>query len=193
MTCARQGSVLALFGSPRPGGNTDTMMEYFLEGAAREGCVPERVYLRDLRISPCTACGACAESGRCVIQDDMLPLYGKLQDRRRIVFALPVFFLGPPAVSKAFIDRAQALWFRRRGQGRAAGGHRRGFLLSAGGFSSEKVFSCNRSIVRAFFGACGVAYHGEYLLPGMDEYGAVARAPGLRDVLRDLGASFVRE
>jgi multimeric flavodoxin WrbA len=186
-------SVLALFESPRRGGNTDTMMEYFLEGAAREGRPQERIYLRNLRISSCTECGACAETGRCAIQDDMLPLYGKLLGRSRVVFALPVFFLGPPAVSKAFIDRAQALWVRSRGQGKRAGGNRRGFLLSAGGFAGEKVFSCNRSIVRAFFGACGVAYRGEYLLPGMDEYGAVARTADLRDELRELGSAFARE
>lgn len=185
-------SLLAMYGSPRRGGNTDTMMEYFLEGAARQAGGLERAYLRDLCFSSCTECGSCAETGRCVIQDDMQHLYGKLLSCRRLVFALPVFFLGPPAVSKAFIDRAQALWVRKNVLGMRTGGNRKGFLLSAGGFKSEKVFSCNRRIVRAFYNACGVTYHGEYLLPGKDEHGAVERTAGLREELRELGGAFAR-
>jgi hypothetical protein len=182
--------VLALYGSPREGGNTDTMLDTFLEGAVQSGARVERLYLRSLSISPCTECGGCAKTGRCVIQDDMVDLYPKLLSYERVVFALPVFFLGPPAVSKGFIDRGQALWIRKNVLGERPEKMRSGFMLSAGGFKSEKVFLCNRRIVRAFFSSCGLKYSGELVRPDMDESGAAASEPGLMDELVRTGRQF---
>jgi multimeric flavodoxin WrbA len=184
--------LLALYGSPRRGGNTDTMLDLFLEGVREDAWNIERVSLRDLTFSHCTECGRCAERGFCVIQDDMQPFYGKLLSVDRVVFALPVFFLGPPAVSKAFIDRVQSLWYRRyvHHEGPPHGGVREGYLLSAGGFRSEKVFSCNRSIVKAFFSSCHLTYGGETLLPGMESPGDVRERTGLHEPLRRAGRAF---
>ncbi len=105
------GNLLAVYGSPRKGGNTSLLLDYFLEEVT--GYSIERVHLRDLTLSPCAECGRCRETGVCVIQDDMRGYYDKLLTCDRMVIALPVFFLGPPAVAKAFIDRAQSLWIRK--------------------------------------------------------------------------------
>ena len=46
--------LLAIFGSPRKNGNTDLMMESFLEGASSAADVElQKIYIRDLRISGC--------------------------------------------------------------------------------------------------------------------------------------------
>ena len=136
--------MLAVYGSPRKGGNTSTLLDYFLEGVGGAGEPPgaagyriERVHLRDLSISHCTECGGCAKTGVCVIRDDMSGYYDKLLSFERIVMALPVFFLGPPAIAKAFIDRAQSLWVRKYVLGIKperspdGGAKRKGYLLSA--------------------------------------------------------------
>ena len=44
--------VIALIGSPRKGGNTDTLAEEFLRGAREAGAETEKVYLDDFRIRP---------------------------------------------------------------------------------------------------------------------------------------------
>ena len=206
------GNLLAVYGSPRKGGNTSILLDYFLEGVAAgiracgepsgAGWNIERVYLRDLALSPCTECGRCRETGVCVIQDDMSGYYDKLLSFERIVMAFPVFFLGPPAIAKAFIDRAQSLWIRkyvlgikpegpksRRGQVGTV--ERKGFLISVGGFKgSGKIFDCNRSIVKAFFLSCGVKYAGELLFPGVDRFGDIESVEGAAGMAREAGTHF---
>jgi hypothetical protein len=189
------GNLLAVYGSPRKGGNTSLLLDYFLDGVAAHRI--ERVYLRDLALSPCVECGRCRETGVCVIQDDMGGYYDKLLSCDRIVMALPVFFLGPPAIAKAFVDRAQPLWIRKYVLGikpqrsTVGGGERKGFLLSGGGFKgSGKIFDCNRSIVKAFFMSCGVKYAGELLFPGVDRYGEIANMEGAAGRAREAGKSF---
>ena len=170
--------VLAISGSPRRGGSTDTLLDYFLGGLADSSYCIERVVLRDLDILPCTACDGCRKSGRCVILDDMTGLYEKLYTYERIVCAFPVYFMGPPAIAKAFVDRAQALWVRRFVHGEKAhapeGAERKGFLLSACGYETddrdrkERFFSCSVTVVRAFYSACGVRYDGSLLFSGIE-------------------------
>jgi multimeric flavodoxin WrbA len=196
--------LLAVYGSPRKGGNTSTILDYFLGGV--EGAVDspgadgfriERVHLRDLSISHCTECGGCAKTGVCVIRDDMSGYYDKLLSFERIVMAFPVFFLGPPAIVKAFIDRAQSLWVRKYVLGIKperspdGGAERKGYLLSAGGFKgSARVFDCNRSIVKAFFMSCGFKYGGELLVPGVDGFGEVKNVENIAEKAREAGRSF---
>ena len=196
--------LLAVYGSPRKGGNTSTILDYFLEGVEGAGEPPgtagfriERVHLRGLSISHCTECGGCAKTGVCVIRDDMSGYYDKLLSFERIVMALPVFFLGPPAIAKAFIDRAQSLWVRKYVLGIKpersldGGGERKGYLLSVGGFKgSGRIFDCNRSIVKSFFMSCGFKYSGELLVPGVEGFGEVKNVENIAQRAREAGRSF---
>lgn len=187
--------LLALYGSPRKGGNTDVLLDQFLVGASGSKYVIERMYLRDLRFSPCTECDGCAKTGECTVHDDMDLLYGKLLGHERVVLAFPVFFLGPPAITKAFIDRAQALWVRRfiLGMGPVKGGVvRRGFFLSLAGFrGSGRIFSCSISMVRSFYAACGIRYAGELTMNGIDHRGDVEKHPDLLERAVEAGRGFV--
>ena len=114
--------VLAVVGSPRKRGNTDLLVDAFLEGAREAGAVVEKVYLTDLKIRGCDACDVCRTSGECVIDDDMGPLYGKLLDSDVWLLGTPVYWWGPSSQTKAFIDR----WYafsddeRRRLKGKRA-------------------------------------------------------------------------
>jgi multimeric flavodoxin WrbA len=207
--------LLAVYGSPRKGGNSSLLLDYFLEGFEGAGAATvvsadtaagasrtpglrtERVHLRDLDLSPCTECGRCRETGVCVVRDDMGKYYDTLLTCDRIVMALPVFFLGPPAIAKAFVDRAQPLWVRKYVLGvkppraTAGGGEREGFMISVGGFKgSGRIFDCNRSVVKAFFMSCGVKYAGELLFPGVDRFGDVKNLEGAADKAREAGKSF---
>ncbi|UCB45021.1 MAG: flavodoxin family protein [Spirochaetota bacterium] len=187
-------TLLAVYGSPRKGGNSDTLMGYFLEGVERSQYKTERVFLRDLNILPCTGCKGCEKTGKCVLEDNMGGLYDKLLTYNRIVMAFPVFFLGPPAIVKTFIDRVQALWTRRHVLGSVGDNKakREGFLLSVGGYKkSERIFSCSVTIVKAFYSACGFRYNGALLYPGVDNLHDVKRREDIKkDALR-AGSEFV--
>lgn len=188
-------NLLAVYGSPRKGGNSSIFLDYFLQGAENSSGDIERVYLRELNFSPCTECGRCQKTGICVIQDDMVPLYDKLLNYDRLVISCPVFFLGPPAISKAFIDRVQSLWSRKYLLGidpNPRDAEKNGFFLSVGGFKgSDKIFSCNRSIVRAMFTTCGFRYAGELLFSGIDHFGDLERRDDIKKAAIKAGRDFV--
>lgn len=97
--------VLAIMGSPRRGGNTDMMVDEIIAGAREAGGTVEKVMIGDLNIMPCEACAACRTTGECIKQDDMKVMLEKLKDNHVWVIGTPVYWWGPTAQLKAFMDR----------------------------------------------------------------------------------------
>jgi len=99
--------VTAFVGSPRTKGNTDTLIDQMLSGAASVGAEVEKIVLNKLKISPCQACEACRKLKKCRLDDDMARLYGKLFESDVLVLGTPIYYWGPSAQTKLFVDR----WF----------------------------------------------------------------------------------
>lgn len=97
--------VLGIVGSPRRGGNTDILVDEVLAGAAEAGAQTEKVTLSKLDIGPCRACDACGKLGKCVQQDDMHALLEQMEQSQVWVLGTPVYYWGPTAQFKAFVDR----------------------------------------------------------------------------------------
>jgi multimeric flavodoxin WrbA len=97
--------ILTVVGSPRKGGNTDILVAKIAAGAQAAGAQVETVGLGDLRIRECDGCHACWRGRPCSKDDDMGPLYAKIAASETIVFGTPVYWYGPTALMKAFIDR----------------------------------------------------------------------------------------
>jgi len=97
--------VLGIVGSPRRGGNTDLLVDAVLEGAKDAGATVEKVILSDLDIAPCDACDACADSGECVTLDAMEELFPRMFASHVWVLGTPVYWWGPSAQFKTFLDR----------------------------------------------------------------------------------------
>ncbi len=55
--------ILGIVGSPRKGGNTETLVDTILAGSAECGGVSEKVILQELSIAPCRACNYCKNKG----------------------------------------------------------------------------------------------------------------------------------
>jgi len=96
---------LGIIGSPRRSGNTHTLVYKILEGAAAAGAVTEVTFLADLNIKECDGCHACWKGKPCSKKDDMNYLYPKIIDADILLFGTPVYWYGPTALMKAFIDR----------------------------------------------------------------------------------------
>jgi len=102
--------ILGIVGSPREGGNTDTLVTEVLRGAEEAGARSHKLFVGRYKIAPCTACGGCVKTGRCVSRDgmdDLLPLMGRHQVW---VLGTPVYWWGATAQMKLFIDRWFAPW-----------------------------------------------------------------------------------
>ena len=100
--------VLGIVGSPRRGGNTEILVDEALVGAEEAGALTEKVILNKLDIAPCQGCGDCQQTGECVQQDDMSALFEKMAQSQVWVVGTPVYWHGPTAQLKAFIDRCYA-------------------------------------------------------------------------------------
>jgi multimeric flavodoxin WrbA len=77
--------VLGISGSPHRHGNTETLLDSFLDGAGSAGGSVEKVILKDLDYSACRGCNACHKDGNCIVKDDALPLFDKMIDRKSVV------------------------------------------------------------------------------------------------------------
>jgi multimeric flavodoxin WrbA len=99
-------NILGIIGSPRKNGNTDVMVSRILEGARDNGANTETISLADMKILECDGCHACWKGKRiCVKKDDMTVLYPKVAQSDAIVFGTPVYWYGPTALMKGFMDR----------------------------------------------------------------------------------------
>ena len=97
--------VLGVCGSPRRNGNTDILVSRILEGAKDAGVETESVFLKRLKIKECNGCHTCWKGKRCSKKDDMNDLYPKIEESDAIVFGTPVYWYGPTALMKGFLDR----------------------------------------------------------------------------------------
>ena len=97
--------VLGIVGSPRKKGNTDVLVSRLLAGAHAEGAATDKIYLGDQHIRECDGCHVCWQGKPCSKKDDMNDLYSKIAESDVIVFGTPVYWYGPTALMKAFIDR----------------------------------------------------------------------------------------
>lgn len=101
---------IVLHGSPRRGGDSDTLVEAFLDGLAGDGAWDiQHFYTNDLQIRPCQGCLRCNEDHRCAIHDDMEAIYDAFLGASLVVFATPMYWGYMTAQLKTVIDRLEAL------------------------------------------------------------------------------------
>ncbi|HHX65005.1 MAG TPA: flavodoxin family protein [Chloroflexi bacterium] len=101
--------VVGVIGSPRRAGNTELIVAEVLRGAADAGAQVERYRLTDMNVSPCQACNRCRTLKRCRIDDDMRTLYDEMLSAGALVLGTPIYYWGPSAQFKAFLDRWYAI------------------------------------------------------------------------------------
>ncbi|MEM3145872.1 MAG: flavodoxin family protein, partial [Thermoproteota archaeon] len=100
--------VLAINGSPRgENGNTDRILQAFLQGAREAGAEIETIYLRNLKINPCLGCFTCwtKTPGVCVHNDDMVQILPKIRRADIVVYATPLYVFTVSGLMKNFMDR----------------------------------------------------------------------------------------
>ncbi len=180
--------VLGIAGSPRRKGNTSLLLEQVLDGASSVGAETEGVFLGELKIAPCQACNACREEGRCVIRDDMGPLYEKLVSSDIIAIASPIFFGSLSAQTKIMIDRCHALWVGEK-TGRLK---KHGIFLAAGAVDRRDFFENAGAIVKNLFATLGVVYRDELFVPGVDERTTVLNKVDVLTEAFNIGAKAAR-
>lgn len=168
--------VLVVLGSPRKKGNSQALVEKVLEGVGEsKQFETEFVYLHGLKdLNPCMGCGGCEKTGMCVIKDDMIELYEKIDSADLLFLVTPVYFYGPSAQLKIFIDRCQARWSRKyllKERVRQSD-NRKGYLLATAATKGPKVFDACVLVAKSYFDTVDIEYGGEFVVRSVDERGA---------------------
>jgi len=168
--------VAAFFGSPRPEGNTDILLQEALKPIQAAGHEIVLFKLNFLNIRPCQDCGGCTKTGTCVIQDGMAEIYDAIRTADRFIMASPIFFYSLSAQTKAMIDRCQAFWCEKYllHKDIPAGPHgRKGLLLVAAGMKKDDAVKCADTVAKIFFRTISVPTHEMVSALGADAKGDV--------------------
>jgi multimeric flavodoxin WrbA len=189
--------ILAIYGSPREGGNTDTLLGAFTSAAEREGASIERVYARKLDILCCSECRECEKTGQCVIDDDMKKVYPLLESARAVVLASPIFFYSLTGCVKPLIDRSQALWARKYVLNNPVpaivnGIERAGYFLSCGATKGSNLFEGALLTMKYFFDAISAKQVESLTYRRMENSGDIEKHPQALKEAAGLGTIAAR-
>ena len=105
---------VGIVGSPRKGGNTETLTAHCLKAMAEEGLDTELVRLAGLDIRGCNACGYCFKNEGCSIKDDAQAVFEKMAAADAVIVGTPVYFGSATALVKGLLERVGYVYGRRR-------------------------------------------------------------------------------
>jgi len=193
--------VLAFAGSPRRGGNSETLLDWVLAAMAKEpDVVVEKAALTDADINPCRGCNACEKLNTCVQRDGMDTYHDKIIGADVIVLSSPIFCMGLAAQVKALVDRAQVFRSRkyvlklpvvpieRKGK-------RLGIFLATAGQNWDHVFAAAIPSVKCFYHVIDIrdADISYLMINNVDEKGAIERHPTAKVDAENLGKGVIAE
>jgi len=192
-----QVNLLGISGSPHRHGNTETLLDSFLDGARETGASVEKVVLKTLQYSPCRGCNACHKTGECIVNDDAVVLYEKIMASDCLVIASPIYTMGITAELKGFIDRQQYLWARKfilktlYFSNEHIKRHK-GIFISTAGLGWENVFDGAFPVITALFNTTGFEYFDNVIANDMDRYSGIRNHPAALKEAFEKGQNVVR-
>ncbi|MCX7990668.1 MAG: flavodoxin family protein [Proteobacteria bacterium] len=183
-------NLIAFFGSPRRMGNTEILMEHFLKGVAETRRYNiEKIFLRDLKISPCLEIYKCKENGRCIIDDDFQKIYDMIENADIISLSTPVMFYTVSAHTKILMDRCQSFWVKKYILEKNTK-PKEGYLFSVGATKGAKLFDGITMTVKYFFDTFDCTLKESVLVRGVDEKGEIEKYPEILNQAYLLGKSL---
>ena len=88
--------ILAFNGSPRQKGNTFSMLQAALEGAASTGAETRLIQLYPLDFKGCVSCFSCKRKGGrhgvCAVKDDLSPILEMMKEADALIFGAPIYY-----------------------------------------------------------------------------------------------------
>jgi len=102
--------VVAIVGSYRKGGATDSVVNAVLEGARSHGAVTQTIRLSEHPLAFCTNCRQCTQTpgetrGRCLQEDDLEQILVAVEAADAVVLASPVNYYNVTALFRQFEER----------------------------------------------------------------------------------------
>ena len=173
--------IIGIVGSPRRNGNTELIVDSIIEGAEEVGAASQKVILKDLKIAPCRACNVCTKTGSCVHQDDMDKLLTRMFDSDVWILGTPVYWWGPTAQFKAFLDRWYGVNDRSQFKGKEI------ILAIPSGGAGEYSYGPTKDMLERVIKYLQMIHVRTILAPGIGKKGAIEDYPDILDSARQSG------
>lgn len=165
--------VVAIYGSPRKCGNSEILLNKFLEELNHVEI--SKFFLNRMRFIPCQECEDVRKDGKCRIEDDMQKLYPEIENADVVVVSSPVFFGSVTAQIKMMIDRFQCQWLAINFFKTYTPKKKKGIFLCIEASERKDFFENAKAIVKNFFKTIGAEYSGEVLCSGVEGKGEIEK------------------
>ena len=100
---------IGIVGSPRKGGNVDTLVKAVLDGAEQAGYQTKKYSLNEMKYSGCQACEYCKSHDSCRQKDDLTGLLQDMAEADAVVFGSPIYFFQFTGQFRLMEDRMYSL------------------------------------------------------------------------------------
>ncbi|MFA6142369.1 MAG: flavodoxin family protein [Candidatus Omnitrophota bacterium] len=167
---------LGICASPRKGGNSEIIIDSFLDGVKTCGnSSVNKIFLSDLVIKFCREDECCRESGECDMDDDMRAIYKDFDDADIVAISAPVYFGSIPAKLKLMVDRFQPHWIKKEvfKKPPLTQKKRKGVFLCVSASNREDFFKNARQVIRNLYSMLGIEYSGEIYCGDVDNRGDI--------------------
>jgi len=186
-------NILGISGSPVRGSSTEILIREILRGAESKGADSDFIYLNELDIMPCQACGQSPKDAYCFFNDGMDVIYEKFDKCDAIVVGSPVYFDSVSAQTKLFIDRTNCFRAVNPAGPEAfiprIAKRRKGAIVLVGG--EREKYEYARRVIGGFFVWSNIESAG-FIHYGHASWvkGSVVNVPGILKQAFDLGCSL---
>lgn len=180
-----QKLIVGISGSPRKGGNTDTLLQALLRGAAEAGARTEALFLRDYQMASCIGCEKCRKLKTCgAFKDDMQLLCPILEQADGLVVGSPTHNYNVTAIMKCFIDRLYPYYDfaeddRHKWSSRLGGPGKKALMFAVCEQLTPENLGVTLPALSLPFQALGFSVIEEWGITGFFERAAVLRDPEL--------------
>jgi len=187
--------IVAVYGSPRRGGNSAALLKKAVAGARDAGADVDEIVLRDFKISPCLEIYGCKKHGECAIADDFQKIRDQILAGKGLMIATPIFFYTVSAHVKMLMDRCQSLWVKKYWIDNVPHGQwepvRKGLVIAVGATRGKKLFDGMLLSMKYFFDVLDMELWDALLFRQLDFKGDVEKHPEYLDQAYQKGRCFV--
>ncbi|MFX1565122.1 MAG: flavodoxin family protein [Promethearchaeota archaeon] len=178
--------VLGISGSPRRKGNTETLIKEILSGAETAGASTGLEILDEMDIQPCKGCFGCSKTHKCIQEDDFNGLANTMKQSAVWVLGTPIYWWGPTAQFKAFLDRWISI-------GRTTFRGKKVVIAIPMGGGSDSYARHTVAMFEDIFSYLGMDHIATVLAPGSDGRDAVRNSSQLLELARRVGLGLASE
>jgi len=188
--------ILCIGGSPRKGGNTDSIMDMFKKSIPADTPM-ETIKLRDYYFKPCVGCERCRKDKFCSgLNDAMQLIYPKIINSQGMILVSPTHHYNITSWMKAFIDRMYCFYnfgkdVPRSWSSRLSGQNRKAAIIAICEQEDKKDMGFTLEAMRLPMEALGYEIVDELAVFKIFKKGGVKAEPHIHEKVSEIAKKMV--